>query len=184
MPSGQRQLQHRGDQWEAGEDVVRVRTRRRSAVQLSAALRACGPNRKLARAVHVVPDDRAAAPQRGRAASDRSDRINADMPDLAQGADNRQCLLPPRASPNSPDGELIAGYLPSGALIAFDPASRKQSGWNRGAQQRPPPALAGRARRRRDDLLVAAAHRSAPTTPCRRVCPAPSLRPSPWIFDD
>jgi hypothetical protein len=28
-------------------------------------------------------------------------------------------LLPPLASPNSPDGELIAGYLPSGALIAF-----------------------------------------------------------------
>lgn len=28
-------------------------------------------------------------------------------------------LLPPLASSNSPDGELIAGYLPSGALIAF-----------------------------------------------------------------
>jgi hypothetical protein len=28
-------------------------------------------------------------------------------------------VLPPLAGPNSPDGELIAGYLPSGALIAF-----------------------------------------------------------------
>jgi hypothetical protein len=28
-------------------------------------------------------------------------------------------MLPPLASPNSPDGELIAGYLPDGALIAF-----------------------------------------------------------------
>ena len=28
-------------------------------------------------------------------------------------------VLPPLASPNSPDGELIAGYLPNGALIAF-----------------------------------------------------------------
>ncbi len=28
-------------------------------------------------------------------------------------------LLPPPASPNSPDGEVIAGYLPNGALIAF-----------------------------------------------------------------
>lgn len=28
-------------------------------------------------------------------------------------------VLPPLASPNSPDGELIAGYLPGGALIAF-----------------------------------------------------------------
>jgi hypothetical protein len=28
-------------------------------------------------------------------------------------------MLPPLASPNSPDGELIAGFLPNGALIAF-----------------------------------------------------------------
>jgi hypothetical protein len=28
-------------------------------------------------------------------------------------------VLPPLADPNSPDGELIAGYLPNGALIAF-----------------------------------------------------------------
>ena len=28
-------------------------------------------------------------------------------------------VLPPLARPNSPDGELIAGYLPNGALIAF-----------------------------------------------------------------
>jgi hypothetical protein len=28
-------------------------------------------------------------------------------------------VLPPLASANSPDGELIAGYLPNGALIAF-----------------------------------------------------------------
>jgi hypothetical protein len=28
-------------------------------------------------------------------------------------------VLPPLANPNSPDGELIAGYLPNGALIAF-----------------------------------------------------------------
>jgi hypothetical protein len=28
-------------------------------------------------------------------------------------------VLPPLASPNSPDGELIAGYLPNGAFIAF-----------------------------------------------------------------
>ena len=28
-------------------------------------------------------------------------------------------ILPPLASPNSPDGELIAGFLPNGALIAF-----------------------------------------------------------------
>ncbi len=27
--------------------------------------------------------------------------------------------LPPMAGPNGPDGELIAGYLPNGALIAF-----------------------------------------------------------------
>jgi hypothetical protein len=28
-------------------------------------------------------------------------------------------VLPPLASPTGPDGELIAGYLPNGALIAF-----------------------------------------------------------------
>jgi hypothetical protein len=28
-------------------------------------------------------------------------------------------VLPPLADPSSPDGELIAGYLPNGALIAF-----------------------------------------------------------------
>lgn len=28
-------------------------------------------------------------------------------------------VLPPGADPSTPDGELIAGYLPSGALIAF-----------------------------------------------------------------
>ena len=28
-------------------------------------------------------------------------------------------VLPPLAAPSSPDGELIAGYLPNGALIAF-----------------------------------------------------------------
>lgn len=28
-------------------------------------------------------------------------------------------VLPPLAGPNSPDGELIAGYLPTGSLIAF-----------------------------------------------------------------
>jgi hypothetical protein len=41
------------------------------------------------------------------------------MPDLPQGADDRQRVLPPLAGANSPDGELIAGYLPNGALIAF-----------------------------------------------------------------
>lgn len=37
-------------------------------------------------------------------------------------------VLPPLASPNSPDGELIAGYLPSGALIAFYRDIKKAKG--------------------------------------------------------
>ena len=37
-------------------------------------------------------------------------------------------LLPPLASPNSPDGELIAGYLQNGALIAFYRDIKKAEG--------------------------------------------------------
>ena len=67
-----------------------------------------------------MPEHRAVAPQRSGTASDRCDRINAGVPDLAQGAEAiGSAILPPLASPNSPDGELIAGFLPNGALIAF-----------------------------------------------------------------
>jgi hypothetical protein len=48
-------------------------------------------------------------------------------------------VLPPLASPNSPDGELIAGYLPSGAMIAFYR--------NIGKAQRLEPAVLRNARR-------------------------------------
>ena len=34
-------------------------------------------------------------------------------------------VLPPLAAPSSPDGELIVGYLPNGALIAFYRDSEK-----------------------------------------------------------
>lgn len=37
-------------------------------------------------------------------------------------------VLPPLAGPNSPDGELIAGYLPNGALIAFYRNIKKAQG--------------------------------------------------------
>lgn len=43
------------------------------------------------------------------------------------------------AGPNSPDGELIAGYLPTGALIAFYRSIEKA--------ERLEPAVLGNARR-------------------------------------
>lgn len=43
-------------------------------------------------------------------------------------------ILPPLANANSPAGELIAGYLPNGALIAFYRTTEK-------AQRLEPPAL-------------------------------------------
>lgn len=74
-------------------------------------------------------------------------------------------VLPPLAGPNSPDGELIAGYLPTGALIAFyrdiEKAARLEPAVLRNARRiggqversgtvtifwlRPPPALLRRA---------------------------------------
>ncbi len=45
--------------------------------------------------------------------------------------------LPPLATPNSPDGELIAGYLPNGALIAFYRTSGRRTGWNPGCSEAP-----------------------------------------------
>jgi hypothetical protein len=53
-------------------------------------------------------------------------------------------LLPALASPNSPDGELIAGYLPNGALIAFYRDIKKAKGLE--------PAVLRNARRLRSQV--------------------------------
>jgi hypothetical protein len=66
-----------------------------------------------------VPDHRTAAPQRGRG------RVTATIESAQACLTSHRvrtignAVLPPLADSSSPDGELIAGYLPNGALIAF-----------------------------------------------------------------
>jgi hypothetical protein len=50
------------------------------------------------------------------------------MPDSHKVRTIGNAVLPPLASPSSPDGELIAGYLPNGALIAFYRGIKKAQG--------------------------------------------------------
>ena len=157
------ELRDRRGQRQAAQGLVRVRAHGRSAVQVSGAHRACGANRKLARARKGVPGNRAASSQRGGATSDRRDRVSAGVPDLAQGAGDRQCRPAAadrpeqcrwRANRRIPAQRRIDRLLP-----------RQQQGGParaRAAEKCPPSSRPGRAQGHRDDLLVAPTHRTAP----------------------